>query len=123
MTVDKHTEPDRPSRMATAQIAWMSYSNEDIGSDRPDEGWYITADLADGTSVSIGPDPVSGPGFASVDEALAYVEKWATDRNMSSHRPVIDVAVTRVHFEADESLIAEMCADGEHGPSCEGAHE
>ena len=78
---------------AHLSIEWHTYDNDDLADDddpnpRPDEGWYV---YLEGHG-SIGPDHF-GPGYQSVDEALAAVEKWATDRGFNYAPPVIGVTV------------------------------
>jgi len=72
-------------QMATVSIRWESYSNEDLGDDEPDEGWYVSVTTPNGRDYDIGPD-FYGPGFKTFDEALAQVVKWANGR-----RFVVDV--------------------------------
>lgn len=78
-------------------IYWMDFSNDDLADEEdpnpePDQGWYMDVTLPDGTSLEIGPDTY-GDGFATVEEALGFVEKWATDRGFSYSHPVIEVTV------------------------------
>ena len=74
-------------------IEWHTYSNDDLADDLPpDEGWYVTINAPDGSGGALGPDHF-GSGFATVEEALTVVEKWATDRGFTYMPPTIEVTV------------------------------
>lgn len=82
-----------PTLHASFSIDWLSFDNDDLADDddptpRPDEGWYVSLD---GHGV-IGPD-YFGPGYDSLDAALAAVEKWAIDRGFTYSPPCINVTV------------------------------
>lgn len=68
-------------QVAHVTIHWCEFSNEQIDPEmEPDVGWYIDIDTTQGTAV-LGPD-CYGPGLATLDEALAMVEKWAAQRGL-----------------------------------------
>lgn len=101
------------TRIATANIDWAEFPNDDIGEDEPDSGWYITLDFETGQSVDIGPD-YYGPGCQSLDEALRIVDKWASGRGLTVHRPLVRVAITRDPLAAPGSTAATPT---DHGPA------
>lgn len=80
--------------MNTVQVSidWFSYDNDDISDEGetvpPDEGWYVNIRTPDGIA-DLGKD-YFGDGFASLDEALAKVRKWATDRGFCWDAPSLD---------------------------------
>ena len=74
---------------ATFAIEWHSYENDDLAdnadpSPTHDEGWYV---YLEGHG-EIGPD-YFGPGYATADEALAAVKRWAEDRGFAYEPPSI----------------------------------
>lgn len=77
---------------AVFNINWEKFSNEDIGISESDSGWYVSVIIKD-QDFDIGHDRF-GPGFKTVDEALAHAEKWAKDRGMEFHRPYITAVAT-----------------------------
>lgn len=90
---------DRPrtNQRVTFEIDWSSFDNDDLADEdepnpEPDEGWYVDGKFIGGSGFTIGPDHY-GPGFATVDEALELIEKWATDRGYRYERPMITVTV------------------------------
>lgn len=81
----------------TFHIGWAEFSNEDMPDDDgttppPDSGWYVDVEVPGGHEYSIGPDHF-GDGFATVEEALALCEKWATDRGFTYSPPLITLTV------------------------------
>ena len=78
------------------EIDWMSFSNDDLADDEdpnpgPDDGWYVAVTVGS-RSHQIGPDHY-GPGFASMDEAMALCRKWAEDRGFKWDPPSLDFAL------------------------------
>lgn len=91
-------EPEkRACQHVTFTIDWAEFDNDDLADDDgepipPDKGWYITVEIPDGSQYDIGPD-YFGDGSATVEEALALCEKWATDRGFTYSPPIIEVTV------------------------------
>lgn len=88
--------PGKTLIQATFAVDWASFDNDDLADDddptpAPDEGWYVTVTLG-GQSFSIGPDHY-GPGFQSIDEAVAFCRKYAEDRSFEWSPPSLDFTV------------------------------
>lgn len=91
--------PQGKLQQVTFDLDWAEFSNDDLSDDddpnpSPDKGWYVTVNAADGSSGYVGPDHF-GPGFATTDDALAAVQKWAEDRGYRYEPPSITVTVGR----------------------------
>ena len=76
-------------RRVEFEVHWSSYDNDDMpegdGFPDRDEGWYIDAELPDGTGFDLGPDHF-GPGLSSLDHAIGMIETWAKQRGGSLDR-------------------------------------